>query len=116
MPDGEWTATDRYAKTSPKKARLVMDMIRGKSANEAQKLLRFCNKRAATYIDKVLRSAIANADTTGGVDADNLYVALATADDGTMLHRWQPGPMGRAMPIKKRRSHLRIVLKTGPDG
>ena len=88
-----------------------MEAIRGKSVNDAQEILRFTNKRAASFIDKILRSAIANADTVGGVDVDNLYVVSATADDGTTLHRWHPGPMGRAMAIKKRRSHLKIVLK-----
>ena len=111
MPADEWTAIDKYAKVSPKKARLVMDMIRGKSVNEAQEILRFANKRAASYIDKVLRSAVANADSSGRAEVDDLYVATAAADDGTMLHRWNPGPMGRALPIKKRRSHLKIVVK-----
>ena len=115
MPDNEWRATDKFAKVSPKKARLVMDMIRGKSVNEAQEILRFANKRAASFIDKVLRSAVANADVSGNVDADSLYVAAASADDGTMLHRFRPGPMGRAMPIKKRRSHLQIVLRAGEE-
>jgi len=115
MPDNEWHATDKFAKISPKKARLVMDLIRGKGVNEAQEILRFTNKRAATLIDKVLRSAVANADVANSVDPDDLVVAAATADDGTMLHRFRPGPMGRSMAIKKRRSHLKIVLRTGTE-
>ena len=104
-------AIHRFAKSSPLKARLVMDLIRGKSANEAQRIVRFCNKRGAAIIDKILRSAIASADVNSSVDVDALVVAEAVADDGTMLHRWQAGPQGRAMPIKKRRAHLRIVLR-----
>ncbi len=115
MADGEWTATDKFVKISPKKARLVMDLIRGKSANDAQEILRFTKKRAASFIDKVLRSAIANADSSGSVDVDDLVISLAVADEGPTMGRWRPGPMGRAMPILKRRSHLKISLTAGKD-
>ena len=115
MADGEWTAIDKFAKISAKKAGLVMGLIRGKSANEAQEILRFTKKRAAVLIDKVLRSAIANADSNGSADVDDLVVSLAVADEGPTMGRWRPGPMGRAMPILKRRSHLKISLKADKD-
>jgi large subunit ribosomal protein L22 len=102
-------ASHRFAPVSAGKARMVMDLIRGKSANEALGILQFVNNRSASMIDKVLRSAIANA----GLDADpeSLWIESARVDKGpTWPLRWQPGPRGRAMPIRKRTSHIVIEL------
>ena len=104
-----YRATHRFAPTSARKARLVMDLIRDKSANEALEILQFVNNRPAEMIDKVLRSAIANA----GADADpeELWIESAFVNEGpTWPLRFQAGPRGRAMPIRKRTSHITIEL------
>ena len=105
----KYKASHRFAQTSARKARLVIDLIRRKSANEALEILQFCNNRPAVMIDKVLRSAIANA----GADAnpEELWVETAVINEGpTWPMRWNPGPRGRAMPIRKRTSHIIIEL------
>ena len=105
----KYKATHRFASTSARKARLVIDLIRRKTANEALEILQFVNNRPAVMIDKVLRSAIANA----GADADpeELWVQTACVNEGpTWPLRWQAGPRGRAMPIRKRTSHIVIEL------
>ncbi len=105
----KYKATHRFAPTSARKARLVMDLIRRKTANEALEILQFVNNRPAEMIDKVLRSAIANA----GADADpeELRILTACINEGpTLPLRWQAGPRGRAMPILKRTSHIVIEL------
>jgi len=102
-------ARHKFAPTSARKARLVIDLIRNKSVNEALEILQFCNNRPAVMIDKVLRSAIANAGAD--VDPDALWVEIARVDEGpTWPLRWMPGPRGRAMPIRKRTSHIIIEL------
>jgi large subunit ribosomal protein L22 len=99
---------------SASKARLVIDLIRAKSANEALEILQFVNNRPAVMIDKVLRSAIANAGLDA--DVDDLRIEKAMVDEGpTWPLRWQPGPRGRAMPIRKRTSHIFIELNDGKE-
>jgi len=108
----KYRACHRFASTSARKARLVMDLIRDKTANEALEILQFVNNRPAVMIDKVLRSAIANA----GLDADpeELQIESARVDEGpTWPLRWMAGPRGRAMPIRKRTSHITIELSDG---
>ncbi|HUU43732.1 MAG TPA: 50S ribosomal protein L22 [Planctomycetota bacterium] len=108
----KFKASHRFASVTARKARLVIDLIRGRSANEALEVLQFTNNRPAVMIDKVLKSAIANA----GVDADpdDLWVETARVDEGpSWPMRWQPGPRGRAMPIHKRTSHIIIELNDG---
>ena len=110
----KFRASHRFAPVSASKARLVIDLIRSKSANEALEILQFVNNRSAVMIDKVLRSAIANA----GLDAevDDLRIQKAVVDEGpTWPLRWQPGPRGRAMPIRKRTSHIIIELNDGKE-
>lgn len=105
----KFRASHRFAPISPRKARLVIDLIRRKSANEALGILQFTNNRSASLIDKVLKSAIANAGLD--TDADALWVETARVDAGPMWPlRWQAGPRGRAMPIHKRTSHIIIEL------
>ncbi len=106
-------ALQRWVRQSPRKMRLVIDQIRGKDVNEAYALLRFSKKRAAKQIEKVLRSAVSNAeqDALRGNDAfdvDTLFVSHATVDDGPTLWRFRAGAMGRAAPIRKRMSHVEI--------
>ena len=113
MATREFTAKHRYARMSARKARLVADMIRGKDVNFALELLQFSPKRAAFYYLRVLKSAIANAGQDEDVNVNKLYVSGCRADDGP-LHmgrlRWRPGPQGRAMPYRKRTSHLTVAV------
>ena len=106
----EHRAIHRNAPISPFKARSVADLIRGRGVNEAREILRHTNKRAAYFFERVLHSAVANADEAGGMDVDDLVVTRAWADEGLKLKRWKAGPMGRVRPIIKRRSHLGVAL------
>ena len=103
------TAESRYVRVSPRKARLVLDLIRGKDAGAAMNLLRFTKKRVALEVSKVLRSAIANAEgKSDTVDVDNLYVCSAYANDGPRAKRIRPAPMGRAFRYQRRTSHISV--------
>jgi large subunit ribosomal protein L22 len=104
----------RYAKLSPQKARLVVDLIRGKKAGEALTILKFTLKRPARIVSKVLRSAVANAEQKDLGDVDALRVSRAFVDGGPVQKRFQARAMGKGAPIKKRTSHITIVVS--PDG
>ena len=106
----EWRAVHRYARSSAQKARLVIDRIRGRDIEEAQRILKTTNKKAALLVDRVLRSAIANADTVGRVDVERLYVSKAVADGATIWKRWRPGPRGRSLRIRKPTCHIEVVV------
>ena len=108
-------AIQRTTRQSPYKMRLVIDQIRGKSVNEALALLKFSKKHAAKEIEKVLNSAVANAEykareTNDNVDVDRLYVARAVVNEGPKLKRFTPAAMGRATPMQKRTSHVEIEV------
>ena len=103
-------AKGRYIRVAPRKARLIIDMIRDKYTDEALSLLQFTPKRAAKTVEGVLKSAIANAEQKADVNVDNLYISRATVDGGPMLKRYRPAPMGRAVRILKRTSHITIEL------
>lgn len=108
-------AVAKDLRMSPRKMRLVIDEIRGKDVNEAYAILQFSKKAAAAPIDKVLRSAVANAvyqaDQEGEVlDVDELVVAEAFVDEGRTLRRWRPRAFGRATPIRKRSSHVTVIV------
>jgi large subunit ribosomal protein L22 len=112
-------AVAKYVQGSPQKARLVVDLIRGKRVPEALAILHFTNKRAATSIEKTLRSAVANASYVADernvtVDVDELYVARAYVDLGPtkMRRRRRPAPMGRAYSERRWRSHITIEVST----
>ena len=107
----EVTARLRYLRMSPKKVRLVADLIRGKNVNEALTILNLSVKKAAKPLKKLLESAIANAKQTGKMDIDNLYISHLTVDEGPTLKRFRPRAMGRATIIRKRTSHITIKLK-----
>ena len=106
------TAEARYIRVSPQKARLVIDMIRGQQAGDAINILSATNKRIAPAVEKVLRSAIANAENKSqDVDVDKLYVAEAYVNEGPRQKRIRPAPMGRAYRYQRRTAH--IVVKLG---
>ncbi len=100
----------RFARISPSKARLVADLIRGKGSEEALNLLAFTKKAAAKILIKLLKSAIANASQKKNIDVDRLYIKKITVDQGPTMKRFQPRALGRATMIRKRMSHIQIVL------
>jgi large subunit ribosomal protein L22 len=110
----QWQAVQRSTRQSPYKMRLVIDEIRGRPVNDALAYLAFSKKHAAKQIEKVLRSAVANAEyrtrDDNGVDVDALYVKRAVINEGTKLKRFTPAAMGRATPVIKRTSHVEIVV------
>ncbi len=106
----EAKATVRYMRVSPRKARLVVDLIRGKSIADAQTVLRLANKAGARTVKKVLDSAVANAAQTGVIDTAILFVKKAYVDGGPSLKRFRPAPMGRAHRYRRRTSHITIVV------
>jgi len=99
----------RFARISPRKARLVMDLIRGRDVDDAINLLRFNKQRSAVLIEKVVRSAVANAGEQEAA-TDSLYVSKAWADPGPVIKRFQPKDRGKAYSIHKRTSHLLVEL------
>jgi large subunit ribosomal protein L22 len=105
-------AQAKWVRTSARKARIVLDLIRGRSVPEARTILAFTPRAAATDIDKVLRSAVANAEANHGLDGDELVVEGAFADEGPTLKRWKPRARGRVNRIRKRTCHVTLVLAT----
>jgi large subunit ribosomal protein L22 len=111
----EFRAEARFMRVSPQKARLVLDLIKGQRVEEALNTLAFTKKRVAPTIEKLLRSAIENANYLGAekgvdVDVDNLYVKQAVANDGPRMKRIRPAPMGRAYRYVRRIAHIEIRL------
>src|SRR3972149_9399388 len=102
----ETMAKAKYVKVAPQKARLVVDLIRGKKVDQALSVLNFCNKAVSRDVVKVLKSAMANAENTKKLDLDRLYVKRAFVDDGPALKRMQAKAMGRGALVKKRSSHI----------
>src|SRR6202044_3399075 len=105
----------RYARVSPQKARLVVDLIRGKRAEEALQTLRFTKKRVAKDVEKTLRSAIANAerkaeDSGESLDVDELYVTRCFVNEGSRWKRLRPAPMGRGFRYQKRTAHIVVEV------
>jgi large subunit ribosomal protein L22 len=111
----EFRAEARYMRVSPQKARLVLDLIKGRRVEEAINTLTFTNKRVAATVQKLLRSAVENANYLGqekgyDVDVDNLFVKRAVANDGPRMKRIRPAPMGRAFRYQRRMAHIEIAL------
>lgn len=106
----ESKAVLKYIRVSPRKARLVIDLIRGKRVDSALGTLEFNTKAVSTPIAKLLRSAIANAENNKNLDVDKLYIKSAFVDGGPTLKRMRPRAMGRGNAIRKRTSHITIVL------
>ena len=108
----DWRSSYRFAPLSARKARLVTQLIAGRSVQDAMDILKFTRKRAAAMIDKVLRSAVADADEQQA-DVDNLYVSSARVDDAGVrigTKRWIPKDRGRAHPIRKKACHIHITV------
>jgi len=106
----EATAKLSSARLSPRKTRLVVDMVRGKGIQEALNILNFSPQPSAKLVAKLLKSAVANADQKGVADADRLFVKTITVDGGAVLKRFVPRAMGRASKIRKPTSHISVVL------
>ncbi len=111
----EFRAEARYMRVSPQKARLVLDLIKGRRVEDALNTLAFTKKRVAETVEKLVRSALENANylsTEKGldVDVDNLYVLRAVANDGPRMKRIRPAPMGRAYRYQRRMAHLEVAL------
>ena len=106
----EFRASRKYASISPRKVRLVVDLIRGLPVNEAMEVLRYNRLRGAYFVDGVLRSAMASASEDGRVDVDSLYVREVPGDGGPMRKRLRFRARGMAIGIRKRTSHIKIVL------
>jgi len=106
----EATAKAKFVRISPRKVRLVADAVRGMKVEEALNKLKFTPKKAAGLMAKVIHSAAANATQNSSVDVDKLYVKVAFVDGGPSLKRWRPRAMGRAFSIRKRTSHITVVV------
>ena len=100
----------KHIRQSPYKVRRVLDLVRGLPVEEARHVLAFTDRRAADPVRKVLNSAVANAEHNFALDADELVIAEAFADEGPTLKRWRPRARGRATRIRKRTSHITIVV------
>ncbi len=109
----EFKASHRYAPLSARKARLVIDMVRGLSVNAALDVLGTTHRRAGAMINKVIKSAVANAEHEKAMSANDLYVKVALINEGPLKQgrlRWRPGAMGRMNPFRKRTSHIHVTL------
>jgi large subunit ribosomal protein L22 len=110
-------STHKFARISPRKARLLMNLIRGRSVDDAITLLRFSKQRSSEMIEKVVRSAVANASENEDAPTRNsLYVAKAWVDPGPVIKRFQPKDRGKAYSIKKRTSHLCVIVDERVEG
>jgi large subunit ribosomal protein L22 len=112
----ETRATTRFARLTAQKARLVVGLIRGKPVERALAILEYTPKRGAKIVQKTLRSAVANAESTQGVDVDTLYVKRAFVDEGPTAKRFLPRAHGRATKIFKRTSHITVIVDARGSG
>ena len=108
-------AEAKYVRLSARKARLVLDHIRGRTVPEARTILAFTQRAAAVDIEKVLRSAVANAESTHALDGDELVILAAYADEGPTLKRWRARARGRVNRIRKRTCHITLVVSENPN-
>lgn len=106
----EVRAQARYVRVSPRKARIVVDLVRGKSVAQAQEILRFTNRGIAETVEKVLNSAVANAEHNNHLRAESLVVKKAYVDEGPTMKRIRPRAKGSAARIRKRTSHITIIV------
>ena len=112
----EARAVAKYIRMSPRKVRQIIDLIRGKSVDEAINLLHFTPRRASGPVEKVLRSAVSNAlNTEEGtkLDPESFFVKTICVDQGPTMRRYRPGPMGRASLIRKRSCHVTVIVSDG---
>jgi large subunit ribosomal protein L22 len=110
--DIEVRAVAKYVRMSPRKVKLVVDMVRGMGVDAALTALKFSTKAAARPVAKVIKSAAANAEENYGLSPEELYIARISADEGPTLKRGRPGPRGRFKPILKRSTHISVVLSS----
>lgn len=106
----EVNATAKYIRIAPRKLRIVMNLIRGKKVSEAFAILKFTPKVGSEVVEKVLRSAVANAEHNNDMNVDNLYVSTCFVDQGPTLKRIHPRSRGQAFSILKRTSHVTVVV------
>lgn len=104
-----WTAEHRFARIAPRKARLIIDLIRGQRCGDAVEQLRFSHQRGARFVEAVLKAAMVNADEQEA-DMRRLFVRDARVNGGPYLRRWRPKDRGRAHPIAKRTSHIAVIV------
>ena len=108
-------ARARFVRITPQKARRIVDMVRGMPAQEALTILQFAPQAAAETVRKLVASAVANAETTEGLDGADLVISAATVDEGPTMKRWRARAQGRASRINKRTSHITIVVTPRED-
>jgi large subunit ribosomal protein L22 len=111
----EARASSKYVRTSPRKMRRTVDLIRGQHVEEARRILRFSTLGASHDVAKLLESAVSNAERSPGVISDNLVVSRAWVDEGPTLRRYRPRAYGRAARVRKRTSHVTVVVQTMGD-
>jgi len=111
----EARASSKYVRTSPRKMRRTVDLIRGQHVEEARRILRFSTLGASHDVAKLLESAVSNAERSPGVISDNLVVSRAWVDQGPTLRRFRPRAYGRAARVRKRTSHVTVVVQTMGD-
>lgn len=107
----EVKARAKFIRTSPRKARLVTELVKGKGVGEALNILAFTKRAPAKIISKLLKSAIANAGQVKNIDVDTLFIKQISVDQGPTMKRYRPRAMGRATVIRKRMSHITVVLE-----
>ena len=108
-------ARAKYVKSPPRKIRLIADAIRGKSTEEALAMLRFIPRKSAKLLEKVVASAVANAENNYELDTDSLYIHEVYIDGGPIIKRFRARAMGRATPIRRRTSHITVAVKERGD-
>jgi len=106
----EVKAAAKYVRISPQKIRLLMNQVRGKKVDEAIQVLTFAPQKGSAILKKLINSAVANAGNNAGLDIDSLYIKRLYGDEGPTLKRWRPRAQGRATRIRKRTSHLTVIL------
>lgn len=107
----EAKAIAKYVRVSPRKMRFICDMVRGRSVDEALSILKFTPNKGAKVLEKVVKSAAANAENNFDMNKDNLFVSEVYSNQGPTLKRWRPRSKGRAFKILKRTSHIGVVVK-----
>ena len=107
----EVKARAKFIRTSPRKARMVTELVKGKGVEEALNILAFTKRAPAKIVAKLLKSAVANADQMKNIDVDTLFIKQITVDQGPTMKRYRPRAMGRATTIRRRMSHITVVLE-----
>jgi large subunit ribosomal protein L22 len=105
----------RHARMSPSKVREVLDLVRNRPVHEAEDILRFSERDAAFTVNKLLHSAVANAEHNDGLDPEELFISACFADEGTTIKRWRPRARGRATRIRKRTTHITVIVSRMPS-